>query len=45
MVQALPELNRLLSKDVRIKIYQNKILLTILHGRETWSLVLSVEHG
>jgi len=33
----------LLSKNIKIKIYRNKILLVVLYGCKTWSLKLTVE--
>jgi len=33
----------LLSINVKIKIYRNKILPVVLYGCETWSLTLTVE--
>ena len=35
--------SRLLSKNLKIKIYRNKILPVILYGGETWSLILLEE--
>ena len=34
---------RLLSKDLKIKIYRTIILPVVLYGRETWSLTLREE--
>jgi hypothetical protein len=34
----------LLSKNVKIKMYRIKILPVVLHGCETWSLILREEH-
>jgi hypothetical protein len=36
--------SRLLSKNIKIRIHKNIILLVVLHGRETWSLTLGDEH-
>jgi hypothetical protein len=36
--------SRLLSRNVKVKIYKTIILLVVLHGCETWSLTLSEEH-
>jgi hypothetical protein len=36
--------SRLLSTNVRVKIYETIILPVVLYGRETWSLTLRVEH-
>jgi hypothetical protein len=36
--------NRLLSKNVKIRIYKTIILPVILHGCETWSPTLKEEH-
>ena len=35
--------SRLLSKNLKIKIYRNIILPVVLYGRETWSLTLREE--
>jgi len=35
--------SRLLSKNLKIKIYRNIILPVVLHGCETWSLTLREE--
>ena len=35
--------SRLLSKNVKIKIYRTIILLVVLHGCEAWSLILREE--
>jgi hypothetical protein len=35
---------RLLSKNVKIRIYKNIILPVVLYGCETWSLTLREEH-
>ena len=35
--------SRLLSKNLKIKIYRNIILLVVLYGCETWSLTLREE--
>jgi hypothetical protein len=37
--------SRLLSKNVKIRIYKTIILPVRLHGRETWSLTLREEHS
>jgi hypothetical protein len=37
--------SRLLSRNVKIKIYKAIILPVILYGCETWSLTLREEHG
>jgi hypothetical protein len=36
--------SRLLSKNVRIRIYKTIILPVVLYGCETWSLTLREEH-
>jgi hypothetical protein len=36
--------SRLLSRDVKVKIYKTIILPAILYGCETWSLTLREEH-
>jgi hypothetical protein len=36
--------SRLISKSLKIKIYRTVILPAVLHGCETWSLTLKVEH-
>jgi hypothetical protein len=36
--------SRLLSKNIKIKIYKTVILLVVLYGCETWSLTLREEH-
>jgi hypothetical protein len=36
--------SRLISKNVKIKIYRTVILLVVLYGCETWSLTLREEH-
>jgi hypothetical protein len=36
--------SRLLSKNVKIRIYKTIILPLVLHGCETWSLTLREEH-
>jgi hypothetical protein len=36
--------SRLISKNLKIKIYQIVILLVVLYGCETWSLTLREEH-
>jgi hypothetical protein len=35
---------RLLSRNLKIKIYKNVILPVVLYGCETWSLTLREEH-
>jgi hypothetical protein len=35
---------RLLSKNLKIRIYKSIILLVVLYGCETWSLTLREEH-
>jgi hypothetical protein len=35
---------RLLSRNVKVKIYKNVILPVVLNGCETWSLTLREEH-
>jgi hypothetical protein len=35
---------RLLSRDVKVKIYKTIVLQIVLYGRETWSLILRKEH-
>jgi hypothetical protein len=37
--------SRLLSRNIKIRIYKNIILPVILYGCETWSLTLREEHG
>jgi hypothetical protein len=37
-------LARLLSRNVKVKIYKTIILLVVLYGCETWSLTLREEH-
>jgi hypothetical protein len=36
--------SRLLSKNVKIRIYKTIILAAVLYGCETWSLILREEH-
>jgi hypothetical protein len=36
--------SRLLSNDIKIRIYKTIILAVVLYGRETWSLTLREEH-
>jgi hypothetical protein len=36
--------SRLLSRNVKVKIYKTIILPVVLYGCETWSLILSEEH-
>jgi hypothetical protein len=36
--------SRLLSKNLKIRIYKTMILLVVLYGCETWSLTLREEH-
>jgi hypothetical protein len=36
---------RLLSKNLKIRIYKTIILPVVLYGCETWSLTLREEHG
>jgi hypothetical protein len=36
---------RLLSRDVKVKMYKTIILPVVLYGSETWSLTLREEHG
>jgi hypothetical protein len=36
--------SRLISKNLKIKIYKTVILPVVLHGCETWSLTLREEH-
>jgi hypothetical protein len=36
--------SRLLSKDVKLRIYNTIILPVVLYGCETWSLTLRMEH-
>jgi hypothetical protein len=36
--------SRLLSRNVKVKIYKSIILPFVLHGYETWSLTLREEH-
>jgi hypothetical protein len=42
-VQTLPS-SRLLSKNLKIRIYKTIILPVVLYGCETWSLTLREEH-
>jgi hypothetical protein len=35
---------RLLSRNIKVKIYKTIILPVVLYGRETWSLTLREEH-
>jgi hypothetical protein len=37
--------SRLISKNIKIKIYKTVILPVVLYGCETWSLTLREEHG
>jgi hypothetical protein len=43
MVQSLLS-SRLLSRNVKVKIYKTVILPVVLYGCETWSLMLREEH-
>jgi hypothetical protein len=36
--------SRLLSRNVKVKIYKTIILPVVLYGCETWSLTISEEH-
>jgi hypothetical protein len=36
--------SRLISKNVKIKVYETVILPVVLYGCETWSLILREEH-
>jgi hypothetical protein len=36
--------SRLLSKHVKIRVYQNTVLPVVLYWCETWSLILRKEH-
>jgi hypothetical protein len=36
--------SRLLSRNVKVKIYKTIILLVVFYGCETWSLTLREEH-
>jgi hypothetical protein len=36
--------SRLLSRNVKVKIYKTIILLVVLYGCETWSVTLREEH-
>jgi hypothetical protein len=36
--------SRLLSRNIKIRIYRTLILPVVLYGCETWSLILKVEH-
>jgi hypothetical protein len=36
--------SRLLSKNVKIRIYKTVLLSVVLYGCETWSLTLREEH-
>jgi hypothetical protein len=42
-VQSLPS-SRLLSRNVKVKIYKTTILPIVLNGCDTWSLTLREEH-
>ena len=35
----------LINKNIKIKIYRTKILPVVLHGCETWSLILREAEG
>jgi hypothetical protein len=37
--------SRLLSRNVKVKIYKTIILPVVLYGCEAWSLALGEEHG
>ena len=37
--------SRLLSNNIKIKVYWTKILTVTLYGCETWSLILRKKHG
>jgi hypothetical protein len=37
--------SRLISKNIKIKIYKTVILPVVLYGCEAWSLTLRAEHG
>jgi hypothetical protein len=37
--------SRLLSRNVKVKIYKTTILPAVLYGCETWSLTLGEQHG
>jgi hypothetical protein len=37
--------SRLLSRNLKVKIYKTIILPVVLYGCETWSLILREEHG
>jgi hypothetical protein len=39
-----PLSSRLLSKNLKIRIYKTIILPVVLYGCETWSLILKYEH-
>jgi dihydrofolate reductase len=36
--------SRLLSKNIKIRVYKTVILVVVLYGRKTWSLILKEEH-
>jgi hypothetical protein len=36
--------SRLLSKNIKIRIYETTVLLVVLYGCEIWSLILREEH-
>jgi hypothetical protein len=36
--------SRLLSKNMKVRIYKTIILPVVLYGRETWSLIVREEH-
>jgi hypothetical protein len=44
LVQSLLS-SRLLSRNVKVKIYKTIFLPVVLYGCETWSLTLREEHG
>jgi hypothetical protein len=37
--------SRLLSRNIKMRIYRIIMLPVVLHGYETWSLILRGEHG
>jgi hypothetical protein len=43
LVQSLPS-SRLLSGNVKVKIYKTTVMSVVLYGYETWSLTLREEH-
>jgi hypothetical protein len=44
MLATSPLSFRLLSRNVKVKIYKTIVLPIVLYGRETWSLILRKAH-